>query len=105
MEKDKCELCGIETELTKHHLIPKRVSRSTKYSKKLKTDESNFLWICGECHGQIHALFTEQELRDLYCTKEALLSSEKLSKFIKWRQKHPNFTGSSKMSSDKRSKR
>jgi len=103
--KGNCELCGLELELTKHHLIPQRVSRSTKYSKDLKTDESNFLWICGECHGQIHALYTEQELRDFYSTKEALLASEKFGKFVKWRMKHPNFKGSSKMSNDKRAKR
>ena len=99
---EKCELCGVEAKLQKHHLVPQRVCRSSKYSKDLKTDESNFLWICNECHRQIHALYTEQELRDFYSTKEALLEAEELKKFIAWRQKHPAFSGSSKMSSRKR---
>lgn len=101
-EHEKCELCGIEAKLQKHHLVPQRVCRSSRHSKDLKTDEANFLWICNECHRQIHALYTEQELRDRYSTKEALLEAEELKKFITWRQKHPSFTGSSKMSSRKR---
>lgn len=100
-----CELCGLECPLTVHHLVPKRVSRSAKYSKKLKTDESNFLMVCNECHSQIHALYTEQELRDLYSTKEALANAEKLKKFIEWRKKHPDFKGSSKMSTAKKQRR
>lgn len=103
MEKiNKCQLCGLKEKLQKHHLIPQRVSRSTKYSKDLKTDESNYLWICNECHRQIHALYTEQELRDLYYTKDLLCEAEDLKKFIQWRIKHPNFKGSSKMSNRKR---
>lgn len=97
-----CELCGCECDLTKHHLIPQKVSRSAKYGKELKTEESNFLWICTECHSQIHALYSEQELRDFYYTRELLLSSDKLGKFIKWKVKHPTFNGSSKMSNHRK---
>lgn len=98
----KCEICGYEGDVTIHHLIPQQVSRSTKYSKKLKTDENNFINVCNECHSQIHALFTNQELRDVYFTKDALMSNEKFEKFVKWRMKHPDFKGSSKMSNRKR---
>lgn len=103
--KDKCQICGLEEELQVHHLIPQQVSRSSKYSKKLKTDENNFLMICNECHSQIHSLFTNQELRDLYYTKDNLMRNEKFSKFVEWRKKHPNFKGASKMSNNKKQKR
>lgn len=98
----KCELCGIEGELTKHHLVPQSVSRSSKYPKSLKRDEGNFLMVCSECHGQIHALYTNQQLRDLYSSKELLLGSEGFGRFVKWRRKHPGFSGSSKMSKARR---
>lgn len=101
----KCELCGVETDLTKHHLVPQSVSRSGKYPKSLKTDEGNFLMVCNECHGQIHALFSNQQLRDLYYTKELLLGSDGFGKFVMWRRKHPEFTGSSKMASGRRGRR
>lgn len=102
--KSKCEICGIEDELTVHHLIPQSMSRSSKYSKKLKTDENNFLMICECCHEKIHSMFTNQELRDIYFTKDALLRNEDFEKFVKWRQKHPDFHGSSKMSNNRKNK-
>lgn len=100
---DKCEICGLEVPLTKHHLIP--VSQSRHKNKYLKNDESNFLWICEECHSQIHALFTNQELKDLYNTKELLLSNPKFKKYVEWRIKHPDFNGTSKMSNSRKRKR
>ena len=96
----KCELCGSDKNITKHHLIPQQVSRHK--NKYLKNDESNFLWICEECHSQIHALFTNQQLKELYNTKELLLANEKFNKYVQWRIKHLDFSGSSKMSNAKR---
>lgn len=95
-ESDTCELCGLKCKTTKHHLIPQQVSRHK--NKYLKTDESNFLWICRECHSQIHAMFTNHELKESYCTKDALLGNERFHAFVDWRRKHPDFSGSAKMS-------
>lgn len=99
-EPSKCEICGLEVPLTKHHLVPQQVSRHK--NKYLKHDESNFLWICEECHSQIHALFSNQELKEVYNTKESLMSNEKFAKYVDWRIKHPDFKGTSKMSSDRK---
>ena len=96
----KCEICGCECEPTIHHLIPKQVSRHK--NKYLKHDAGNFLWVCLECHSQIHALFSNQDLKDLYNTKELLLANEKFAKYVEWRKKHPDFTGSSKLANDRR---
>lgn len=93
---DKCELCGFGGKLTIHHLIPQNVSRHK--NKYLKREESNFLYVCEECHSQIHALFTNHELKELYNTKDKLLSEPKFRKYVEWRMKHLDFKGSSKMS-------
>jgi hypothetical protein len=91
----KCELCGIKCNLTKHHLIP-QLKCKNKY-KDIKEDSNNLLWICDSCHGTIHATFSENELRDLYNTKEKLLSTYEIKKYVDWKMKHPNFNGHSKM--------
>lgn len=96
----KCELCGIDCELTKHHLIP--VSRTRNKYKEIKEDESNLLWICRSCHDQLHALFDNTQLRDLYNTREKLVESDGMKKYIAWKKKHPDFNGHSKMSNQRK---
>ena len=81
----RCEICGCECNPTLHHLIPQQVSRHK--NKYLKTDEGNFLWICEECHSQIHALFSNQELKDRLNTKELLLADPKFHKYVEWKKK------------------
>ena len=98
----KCEICGCECKPTVHHLIPQQQSRHK--NKYLKTDEGNYLWVCTECHSQIHALFTNYELKTLYPTKELLLAEPRFAKFVEWRKKHPDFKGSSKMSNKRKGK-
>ena len=99
-EPTKCEICGLECKPTLHHLIPQ--SQSRHKNKYLKHDAGNFLWVCLECHSQIHALFSNQELKDLYNTKELLLGNEKFAKYVEWRKKHPYFNGSSKMARERK---
>lgn len=96
----KCELCGLETDLTKHHLVPQSKAKN-KY-KEIKEDPNNLLWICRSCHDQIHAMFDNNELRDCYFTKELLLSNDEFNKYVQWKIKHPNFDGHSKMSNKRK---
>jgi len=45
------------------------------------------------CHAKIHAVLTEQELRDWYHTPERLRAHPELAKFIRWvARKDPEFT-------------
>lgn len=92
----KCELCEFDCELSKHHLVPQSKAKN-KY-KEIKEDPSNLLWICRSCHDQIHAMFNNNELRDMYFTKDLLMSNENFRKFVEWKKKHPNFDGHSKLS-------
>ena len=98
--QEVCELCGLPCEITAHHLIPKSQTRN-KY-KEIKEDPSNLLWVCRSCHDQIHSLWDNTQLRDLYNTKEKLLFAPEMQKFIAWKRKHPDFTGHSKMSNARR---
>ena len=100
---ERCALCGVETELTLHHLVPQ--ARCKNKYKQVKDDPSNHLYICRQCHDAIHAAYTETELRDSYCTLEALREAPAVKKFVAWRQKHPDFNGHSKMSVEKKRKR
>ena len=97
---NKCSLCGAEGNLTRHHLVP-RLKAKNKY-KEAKDDPSNILVVCRSCHDQIHALFSESQLRDLYNTKDALLHAPGLDKFIEWKKKHPDFDGHAKMSNSRK---
>lgn len=93
----KCELCGCECDLTKHHLIP--VSRCKNRYKDIKgDDDSNVIWICRQCHDHIHATHDNSYLRDFLNTKELLLKDDNIRKFVEWRRKHPDFKGHAKMS-------
>ena len=65
--------------MTKHHMIPK--------SKDGENDESNYLWLCKDCHAQIHLLYTNNYLRDNLNTPKLILSDEKIVKFGKFASK------------------
>lgn len=86
----KCPLCERdipEGKESSHHLVPKMFKgRETIDLHKI-------------CHNQIHALFTERELKNYYNTIERLKEHERMSKFIKWVRKKPeDFYVKSKMS-------
>ncbi len=74
-----CSLCEREAPDKKymedHHLTPR--------CKKGK----DTIQVCIDCGNQIHELFSIKELRDTYNTLEALKSSPKIWKWIKWVQK------------------
>lgn len=101
-EAEVCMACGSAVDLTLHHLIP-RVKCSDKY-KGIKNDESNHVMLCRQCHDQVHALWSENELRDSYNTLEKLLAAPEFAKFVEWKKKHPEFTGHSKMSNKRKGK-
>ena len=97
-----CQTCGLEEDLTKHHLVP-QLKAKNKY-KEIKEDPSNIIWICRSCHDQIHALKSESELRDCYNTLDKLLEMPEFAKYVAWKKKHPDFKGHSKMSNSRKHK-
>lgn len=63
-----------------HHVVPKsKGGRDT-------------IEICIPCHNTIHDIFTNNELRDVYNTPEALKGNERFQKYLKWiAKKSPEF--------------
>jgi hypothetical protein len=86
----KCELCGREKPLTKHHLIPRAVHGRSRFRKRYSRAEMHqrAIMICRLCHTGIHDLIPdEMELAERFPTLEALLEYEPLQRHIAWVRK------------------
>ena len=84
-----CQLCARDVnQLTKHHLIPKQKINRRKWRRSYRKFEKppweRKIDVCIPCGKQIHALFTNKELKKEYNTLEALKSSPKIQKWINW---------------------
>jgi hypothetical protein len=72
----ECVLCERTVEeTTRHHLVPK------------DRKESDTVDLCRPCHDQVHATFTNHELRHFYDTLERLEETEEMRKFVCWLRK------------------
>ena len=77
-----CGLCGrgfVRNGLTKHHCLPR---------EKGGTHEDVEL-LCPQCHGMIHATYTNRTLATLYPTLEQLRQAPELVGYLKWVRKQP----------------
>lgn len=77
-----CALCGRPFErrqLTEHHCLPKQKG-GTKDDVEL---------LCPQCHGMVHATYTNATLAMLYPTIEALRQAPELGPFLRWVRKQP----------------
>jgi len=79
----RCSLCGRpfpRGELTKHHCLP-REKGGTQNDVEL---------LCRQCHGMVHATYTNATLAVLYPTVDQLRRAPELAKFLKWVRKQPS---------------
>jgi hypothetical protein len=77
-----CCLCGRpfqRSQLTKHHCLP-RQKGGTKDHVEL---------LCRQCHGMVHATYTNATLANVYPTIEQLRSAPELAGFLRWVRKQP----------------
>jgi ribosomal protein L37AE/L43A len=82
---DECPLCGRNTALTFHHLIPKKMHRRSYFQKIYKRQQlATGIYICRQCHNGIHLLFDEMTLGKHFNTLENLLLDEALQKHCRW---------------------
>ena len=75
-----CCLCGrpfVRPGLTKHHCLPKEKGGSHEDVELL----------CPQCHGMVHATYTNETLAALYPTAEQLRQAPELQKYIRWVRK------------------
>jgi hypothetical protein len=61
-----------EKYITDHHLTPEH------------RKESEVIKLCQPCHDQIHAVFTNHELRESYNSAEELREAGRIQGFINW---------------------
>lgn len=83
-----CERAIPDSQLDKHHLIPKvKGGKETEFMHRM-------------CHRQIHSIFSESELARKFNTVEKLLENEDMKTFVTWIKTKPDdFIVSTKMSS------
>jgi hypothetical protein len=77
-----CGLCGrlfTRTQLTKHHCLPRQ---------KGGTGEDVAL-LCPQCHGMVHATYTNGTLAVLYPTIAELRQAPELAGYLRWVRKQP----------------
>jgi hypothetical protein len=77
-----CSLCGRPFDrkaLTRHHCRP-REKGGTREDVEL---------LCPQCHGMVHATYTNSTLAAQYATIEQLRSAPELEAFLRWVRKQP----------------
>ena len=77
-----CALCArpfARAKLTKHHCLPKEKGGSSE----------DVALICSQCHGMVHATYTNETLAKCYPTVDMLRDAPELGKYLKWVQKQP----------------
>jgi 5-methylcytosine-specific restriction enzyme A len=77
-----CALCGRDFDrrhLTRHHCLPREKGGSV--------DDVELL--CPQCHGMVHATYTNTTLAKIYPTIAQLRAAPELAPFLKWVGKQP----------------
>jgi hypothetical protein len=77
-----CSLCDrpfARRALTKHHCLPRQKGGSTEHVELL----------CSQCHGMVHATYTNGTLAVAYATIEQLRQAPELTAFLRWVRKQP----------------
>jgi 5-methylcytosine-specific restriction endonuclease McrA len=77
-----CSLCGRlfdKRQLTRHHCLPRDKGGG----------QEDIARLCRQCHGMVHATYTNETLAALYPTIAALRRAPELQTFIRWVRKQP----------------
>lgn len=81
-ESVPCSLCGrpfTRRQLTKHHCLPREHGGTVDHVELL----------CSQCHGMVHATYTNHTLASQYPTLEELRKAPELAAFLRWVRKQP----------------
>jgi 5-methylcytosine-specific restriction protein A len=77
-----CSLCGRpfdRRQLTKHHCLPRQKGGTQEHVDLL----------CRQCHGMVHATYTNATLANLYPSIVQLRAAPELAGFLRWVRKQP----------------
>ena len=92
MNADKCELCQRpDTELSRHHLIPRARHRKGEIRRKFDKAEltGRLALLCRSCHKFVHTVLSERQLANEYNTVNQLLTHPEIAKFVGWIAQRP----------------
>lgn len=83
---DECAFCERKKELSFHHYIPKTLHNNKWFKKRYKKVymRTHGVYLCEQCHKEIHIFFSEKDLGKYYNTKDKLFSTEKVKNFVNW---------------------
>lgn len=86
---EKCTLCEREKPLSFHHLIPRKMHRRKNFLREFGKEEmkKRGINVCRKCHSAIHKFWDEKTLAEIYNTKEKLMETEEMQKFVAWVKK------------------
>lgn len=83
-----CCLCQRETDLTFHHLIPRKVHRRAYFKKNFSKQKLNDgIHVCRQCHRVVHKSYTEMELAKKFNSADTLTADPFLVKPFEWLSK------------------
>ncbi|HXG12567.1 MAG TPA: HNH endonuclease [Gemmataceae bacterium] len=77
-----CALCGrpfAPRQLTRHHCLPRQEGGTSDHVEL----------ICAQCHGMVHATYTNETLAARYSTIDRLRKAPELQPFLRWVRKQP----------------
>jgi hypothetical protein len=77
-----CALCGRPFDagrLTRHHCLPREKGGTQEHVEM----------ICRQCHGMVHATYTNETLAALYPTIEELRRAPALVSYLRWVRRQP----------------
>jgi hypothetical protein len=77
-----CGLCGRpfnRDQLTRHHCLPRARGGTTEDVELL----------CSQCHGMVHATYTNGTLAGEYATLAELRQAPEVQSYIRWVRKQP----------------
>jgi 5-methylcytosine-specific restriction protein A len=78
-----CALCGrafSRRQLTRHHCLPRQKGGTVE----------DIELICSQCHGMVHATYTNETLAALYPTIAQLRRAPELGGYLRWVRKQPS---------------
>jgi 5-methylcytosine-specific restriction endonuclease McrA len=83
-----CQLCGRTTELTFHHLIPRKVHRRKRFRKQVPRETlQTGIAICRLCHSGLHRLYDEMTLATRLNSLETLRTDPAIRRHVAWVRK------------------
>ena len=81
----ECELCGRHTDLSFHHLIPRKMHRRAHFKKHYSKEQLQAgVLLCRLCHRGIHRLYDEMTLAKQFQDLASLRSDAAIAKHVAW---------------------